>query len=230
MRIPHCHLNSRVPIVRSVHEILRNEFGLEDNLDSTDTWGEMAKKNKTLAIPQGVSPDQPFVQILDPASGTGTFLVEVIDVIHQTMERRWKTQSHMPLEFECLWNEYVPKHFLSRLHGYELLMAPYAIARLKTGLKLYETGYHFRSDERARIYLTNSLELASDNKKQREFEEWAPALAHEAKEVNDIKKHRRFTVIIGNPPYSVESANNVPWIRDQVKSIGGFNNEAQRVG
>jgi len=30
-----------------------------------------------------------------------------------------------------------------RLHGYELLMAPYAIAHLKIGLKLYETGYRF---------------------------------------------------------------------------------------
>ena len=36
----------------------------------------MAKRNKQLSIPDGVSPDEPFVQILDPATGTGTFLVE----------------------------------------------------------------------------------------------------------------------------------------------------------
>ena len=52
----------------------------------------------------------------------------------------------------------MPKHLLPRLHGYELMMAPYAIAHLKIGLKLYETGYRFGSDERARIYLTNALE------------------------------------------------------------------------
>ena len=57
-----------------------------------------------------------------------------------------------------LWNEYVPKHLLPRLHGYELLAAPYAIAHLKLGLKLTETGYRFGSNERARIYLTNALE------------------------------------------------------------------------
>ena len=61
-----------------------------------------------------------------------------------------------------LWNEYVPSHLLPRLHGYELMMAPYAIAHLKIGLKLHETGYRFDSDERARIYLTNALEPASD--------------------------------------------------------------------
>ncbi len=56
----------------------------------------------------------------------------------------------------------MPKHLLPRLHGYELLMAPYAIAHLKIGLKLYETGYRFGSDERARVYLTNALEPAQD--------------------------------------------------------------------
>jgi predicted helicase len=86
-------------------------------------------------------------------------------------------------------------------------MAPYAIAHMKIGLKLYETGYRFASDERARIYLTNSLEPPSDEMKQREFEEWAPALAHEAHAVNAVKRNHRFTVVTGNPPYSLLSQN-----------------------
>ena len=147
-------------IVRSVDELLRTEFGLADGLADTTTWGEMAKRHKDLKIPEGVSPDQAFVQILDPATGTGTFLVEVIDLIHQTLVAKWKAQGHGEKKIEALWNEYVPKHLLPRLHGYELLMAPYAIAHLKIGLKLYETGYRFGSDERARIYLTNALEPA----------------------------------------------------------------------
>ena len=63
-------------IVRSVHELLQTEFGIEDGLASTITWGEMAKRHKDLTIPQGVVPDSPFVQILDPATGTATFLVD----------------------------------------------------------------------------------------------------------------------------------------------------------
>ncbi|MGH8735250.1 MAG: aspartate/glutamate racemase family protein, partial [Burkholderiales bacterium] len=74
----------------------------------------------------------------------------------------------------------MPKHLLPRLHGYELLMAPYAIAHLKIGLKLYETGYRFGSDERARIYLTNALEPPSDSTTQMSFRDFMPALAHEA--------------------------------------------------
>jgi hypothetical protein len=142
-------------IVRSVHELLQTEFGLEDGLASTVTWGEMAAKHTGLTIPAGTKPSDPFVCILDPATGTGTFLVEAIDIIHKMMEARWKKQGHMALEFQNLWNEYVPKHLLPRLYGFELLMAPYAIAHMKIGLKLYETGYRFSSDERARIYLTN---------------------------------------------------------------------------
>ncbi|MGH8592111.1 MAG: type ISP restriction/modification enzyme, partial [Gammaproteobacteria bacterium] len=197
-------------IVRSVDELLRTEFGLADGLADTTNWREMAKRNKDLKIPDGVDPDQAFVQILDPATGTGTFLVEVIDLIHRRLTEKWKAQGHGEKKIEALWNEYVPKHLLPRLHGYELLMAPYAIAHLKIGLKLYETGYRFGSDERARVYLTNALEPASDSKAQMEFKEWIPALAHEAQAVNEIKRKQRFTVVIGNPPYSLVSANMEP--------------------
>ena len=56
------------------------------------------------------------------------------------MAAKWKSRGHGEKKSQTLWNEYVPKHLLPRLHGYELLMAPYAIAHLKIGLKLFETG------------------------------------------------------------------------------------------
>ncbi|MFZ4614768.1 MAG: type ISP restriction/modification enzyme [Rectinemataceae bacterium] len=200
-------------IVRSVDELLRSEFGLADGLADTTTWGEMASRNKDIKIPEGVSPDQGFVQILDPATGTGTFLVEVIDIIHKTLLAKWKGKSVK--EIDRLWNEYVPSQLLPRLHGYELLMAPYAIAHLKVGLKLHETGYRFESEERARIYLTNALEPATDLQQGR-LEAMLPALAHEAEAVNEVKRKRRFTVVVGNPPYSGVSANMDPYIRSTI--------------
>jgi hypothetical protein len=210
-------------IVRSVHELLQTEFGLEDGLASTVTWGEMAERFRNpqseFRIPEGVAPDSPFVQILDPATGTATFLVEVIDVIHRTLTDKWKKQGLKDAERYAAWNEYVPKHLLPRLHGYELMMAPYAIAHMKLPLKLKETGFtawHKLGDnDRARIYLTNALEPPSDEKKQMEFAEWAPALAHEAAAVNEIKRHKRFTIVIGNPPYSnFGQLNKIPFILD----------------
>jgi len=179
-------------IVRSVDELLRTEFGLADGLADTVSWGQMAKRHNELKIPNRVSPDQDFVQILDPATGTGTILVEVIDLVYKTLVAKWRAQGHGDRKIDAQWNEYVPKHLLPRLHGYELLMAPYAIAHLKIGLKLYETGYRFGSDERARVYLKNALESARDFSGTLEFA--VPALAHEAGAVNEITAralHRR---------------------------------------
>jgi hypothetical protein len=194
-------------IVRSVDELLRKEFGLEDGLADTTTWGEMVKRNKDFKIPEGAKPDDPFIQILDPATGTGTFLVEAIDLIHKTMVEKWEDEGNSEKKIEQLWNDYVPKYLLPRLHGYELLMAPYAIAHMKIGLKLFETNYHFGSEERSRIYLTNALEPSSKDDKQLSFSGMFPALAHEVEAVNAIKGKKCFTVVIGNPPYSNLSAN-----------------------
>ena len=207
-------------IVRSVHALLRSEFGLKDGLADTATWGEMVERCEGLNIPDAISTDQSFVQILDPATGTGTFLVEAIDLIHKTLVAKWNAQGHGEKKIDALWKEYVPKHLLPRLHGYEILMAPYAITHLNIGLKLYETGYRFDSHERARVYLTNALESAQDFS-QGAFGFAIPALADEAQAVNEVKRAARFTVIIGNPPYSGHSANKGAWIRELLRGRAG---------
>ena len=204
-------------IVRSVDELLRSEFGLEDGFADTTTWGEMAARREAVTIPEGASADQAFVQILDPAAGTGTFLVEVIDLIYRTMARKWKGQGHGDRKIKKLWNDYVPKHLLPRLHGYELLMAPYAIAHLKIGLKLYETGYRFGSDERAQVYLTNALEPPPETSQI--TMDFLPALAREAEAVGRVKRTRRFTVVIGNPPYLGEAGRGGKWIASLMRGM-----------
>jgi predicted helicase len=210
-------------IVRSVDAILRKDFGLEYGLADTTTWGEMAGRNKDIKIPKGVSEQDPFVQILDPAAGTGTFLVEVINLIYDTMTKKWEEEGHMPLEFAKLWNEYVPTGLLRRLYGFELMMAPYAIAHMKIGLKLFETGYKFGSDERARIYLTNSLQKPKSFSEELKFE--APALADEAKAANFVKRHVPVSVLIGNPPYSKASQHLGPEYEYLIQPFRFYNQE-----
>jgi hypothetical protein len=199
-------------IVRSVHELLQTEFGLADGLADITTWGEMLKKHPGLKLPpltdepgekRTISQDEPFVQILDPATGTATFLVEVIDLIHRTLAAKWNQQRLTDAQQRAAWNDYVPQHLLPRLHAFELMMAPYAIAHMKIGLKLAETGYRFGTEERARIYLTNALEPWVKQLPLIGFD----ALADEAAAVNEIKRDKRFTVVIGNPPYSGISSN-----------------------
>lgn len=219
-------------IIRSVDELLKTEFHLEHGLADTINWGEFIQKSKInnpqseIKLPpltdepgctETISPDEFFVQILDPATGTATFPVEIIDVIFKYLKNLWKERGaaampRIPLpencklnteNFSAWWNCYVPYALLPRLHGYELMMAPYAIAHMKMGLKLAETGYRFQSEERARIYLTNALEPWVKQLPLIGFD----ALAHEAAAVNEIKRHKRFTVIAGNPPYSGLSSN-----------------------
>jgi predicted helicase len=190
-------------IVRSVDNCLRAEFGLDDGLADLATWEDMATRHVGFVIPDGVDPHGDFVQILDPALGTGTFLVEVIDVIYDRLMTKWQS-----LDKETKldrWNSYVSDHLLSRLYGFELLMAPYSIAHMKIGLKLHETGYRFASNERARVFLTNSLEAPRDDTGRLDLV--LPARAHEARAVDEVKRQHRFTIVIGNPPYSQMSQN-----------------------
>lgn len=221
-------------IVRSVHELLQTQFGLEDGLADTTTWGDFVAREQSrssqsdIRVPEGVAPDSAFVQILDPATGTATFLVEVIDVIHRTLTDKWTKQGLNEARRRAAWNEYVPKHLLPRLHGYELMMAPYAIAHMKLPLKLKETEFtgwsKLDDNDRARVYLTNALEQPIDEKKQMEFAEWAPALAHEAAAVNEIKRRKCFTVVIGNPPYAGISSNMTEYAQrliDAYKIVDG---------
>jgi hypothetical protein len=205
-------------MVRAVDDRLRTEYGLEHGLADTTTWSELADRIDGLTIPDGVPTEQAFVNIIDPATGTGTFLVEVIAIIHQTMVDHWTSGGLDEAEVTDRWNEYVPAHLLPRLHGFEVLMAPYAIAHLKVGLKLYETGYRFGGEDRARVYLTNALEAAPDSGQLRLIGV-IPALAHEAQEVEDVKRTQRFTVILGNPPYSDASQNLGPQFE---RLIGDF--------
>ena len=156
----------------------------------------------------------PKVMILDPATGTGTFLETVIEVIHETMTKKWKSERLTETQIHAAWNEYVPKHLLPRLHGFELMMAPYSVAHMKLGLKLKQTGYEFEANERLRIFLTNTLEEPRDYSGQL----FADFLAHEAKAANSVKRDTPMTVVLGNPPYAGHSANDSDWIRELLRT------------
>lgn len=214
-------------IVRSVHEVLQTEFGIVDGLASTVTWDQMTKRMPGLTLPKGTAPDSAFVQILDPAVGTATFLVEVVDLIHEHMRGKWQKAGLNKAQQLDAWNTYVRDHLLTRLHGFELMMAPYAIAHMKLGLKLADTGYRFpEGGPRVRVFLTNSLQPPSDVQPQ--FELMAPMLAHEARAANAAKGSVAYTAVIGNPPYSAISANLTDVLRRIVDRYRQFDGERIR--
>ena len=195
-------------IVRCVHEILQKEFGLEDGLASTDTWGDVQKSLPSIELPEGVRETDPFITILDPATGTGTFIYECIELIEKTMKDKWSNEFNTSWDSDHVikrWQNYVSGHLLNRLYGYELMMASYSIAHLKIAFKLGKTGYKLNSSDRLHIYLTNTL--ASPFEEHENLPGMIPALALEAREVNNVKINIKFSVVIGNPPYMGESSN-----------------------
>ena len=111
------------------------------------------------------------------------------------------------------WDSYVRDNLLDRLFGFELLMAPYAIDHLKLGLELQELGYKFQGKQRLGIYLTNTLDEAL-KKSEILFGQF---VAQEANEASIVKRDVPVMVIVGNPPYSGNSANKSEWISGLVK-------------
>ena len=193
-------------IVRAVDEILQKEFNLPEGLADysmieKDVAVEQSYDGRTKDGMKHAPKRFHRVQILDPATGTGTFLAEVVNQIYD----RYRDQ-------QGIWQQYVEQHLIPRLHGFEILMASYAVAHIKLDMLLGETGYQHLSDKRLQVYLTNSLE-ESNNEPRTLFAQW---LSREAAEANVIKRDCPVMVMIGNPPYSVSSQNNGKWITNLV--------------
>jgi predicted helicase len=195
-------------IVRSIDHILKTDFKLQDGLaDATKIKvAQTATSKKKIDVHK--------VQILDPATGTGTFLYGIIDHIYNDFK-----------DDKGMWSSYVSQHLLPRLFGFELLMAPYAVAHMKLGLQLKQLGYDFQSAERLRIYLTNTLEEAHAMSGLPLFTQW---IAEEANAASDIKKDAPVMVVLGNPPYSGHSANTGKWISNLLR--GSDTQTGQKTG
>lgn len=206
-------------IVRAVDEILKRDFNLAEGLADHSMFthevvNEQYKKgeriNGKLTKPT-IKKEMHRVQILDPATGTGTFLAEVVNQIYDKFQY-----------MQGMWQSYVNDHLLPRLHGFELLMASYAVAHLKLDMLLEQTGFnHAENKKRLKIYLTNSLEECHPDTGSL----WAQWLSDEASAANRIKRDCPVMVMIGNPPYSGESQNKGEWImhlmEDYKKEPGG---------
>ena len=183
-------------IVRAVDEVLTTEFGLADGLADTSKvtvdWdtGQNDKKGKPVTEKRQVHK----VQILDPATGTGTFLAKTVQLISDRVKTRASGK----------WSGYVEQDLLPRLHGFELLMASYAMCHMKLDMQLTESGYKpSAKPPRLSVWLTNALEPSEREVRDLFFQ----PLAEEARGASEVKRQSPIMCVIGNPPYSGESAN-----------------------
>jgi type I restriction-modification system DNA methylase subunit len=187
-------------MVRAVDEVLKTHFNLPKGLadSSTETYD---------VVSQGKKAKQTYhkVQILDPATGTATFLNETIKFVAD----KFKGQ-------EGMWPDYAKNNLIPRLHGFELMMGAYTIAHLKLGLTLKNLGVD-DIGKRLGVYLTNSLEEGIPHQPDLFSFGLAEAVTHESAEAAHIKSERPIMVVIGNPPYSVSSNNKSDFIQNLIK-------------
>ncbi|HYI46875.1 MAG TPA: type ISP restriction/modification enzyme [Allosphingosinicella sp.] len=195
-------------IVRAVDDVLKHEFHLPDGLADTskvivdwDTGRDHPKTGKPITERREVHK----VQILDPATGTGTFLAKVVQLISTRVKAKAPGK----------WSSYVEQDLLPRLHGFELLMASYAMCHMKLDMMLDQTGYKpSAKPPRLSVWLTNSLEPADREVRDLFFQ----PLAEEARGASKVKRQTPVMCVIGNPPYSGESANKGAHIMDLMEA------------
>lgn len=173
-------------IVDAVDSILREKFGIIKGLANNSTINH---KDKTFHK----------VQILDPATGTGTFLSVVAEKIYNYYKDKGQ---------EGRWPEDVVNHIIPRLIGFEYLMAPYTMAHLKVATALHLNDLQEQLPERLNIFLTNSLDKDYPEEKL----DFARFITDESNAASIIKRDTPVMVVIGNPPYNEKSANNGEWI------------------
>ena len=217
-------------IVGAIDDILKQDFSLADGLADNS---KIVKKVHLQGCSKAEEKQFHRVQLLDPATGTGTFLATAIKHIYKNFENN-----------TGIWPAYVNDDLLPRMHGFEIMMSSYTMAHLKLDLVLRETGYVqddaringkiFRQDDlfdtqlaaigrnsavlntnnRIGIYLTNSLEEADPDTQTLWAAQW---LSDEAKEANNIKQNIPVMCVFGNPPYSVSSANTNDFAKELIE-------------
>ncbi|MBQ6062183.1 MAG: N-6 DNA methylase [Prevotella sp.] len=188
-------------IVNAVDYTLKTKFGIEDGL---------ADNHKTINKLTHEKEETPLVQILDPATGTGTFLAEVVNHVAEHFQGQ-----------QMLWQKYVHENLLPRLYGFEIQMASYTVAHVKLDLVLRNTGYDVMPNDRFNVCMTDSLTGDSPNS-EGNANYW---IKSELEEANKIKSQKPIMVMVGNPPYNGESQNKGDNYKDIAKLLNDYKRE-----
>lgn len=169
-------------MVRAVDEIIKTEFGLPLGVADQTTWGEYSKTQK-IAIPKGLTKNVKVIRMIDPATGTGTFLLE------------WMRQASSNLKAASQYSPQAMELVVQQMDAFEISLSSYAVAHLKTSLELDPS---IRAKTHMGIRLTDTL--AGRVPSQGNLFDGDP-IAREGQLAEQVKFETRHSVVIGNPPY-----------------------------
>lgn len=172
-------------MVRLTDEVLRTRFRLADGLASS------------------------AVTLIDPAVGTGTFLLGVLRKIAETVEA-----DQGPGAVAAAIDAAV-----RRLIAFEVQLGPFAVAQLRFLAELTSL-IGSTPTTSPRLFVTDTLGNPDIE------EQWLPAMlepiAESRRQANQIKKHERVMVVLGNPPYREKALGAGGWIEDGDKRKDGM--------
>lgn len=131
------------------------------------------------------------VVFLDPAAGTAAYPVAAIEYALERIEGRFGAGMVAARATECARN----------VNAFEILVGPYAVAHLRLTQMLTDAGGSL-PEEGAHVFLTDTLDSPYTEPPQSNL--FARKLTEEHRRAQDVKRHLRVLVCMGNPPYERE--------------------------
>lgn len=138
------------------------------------------------------------VTVVDPAVGTGTFVLAVLNAIAETARKDLGPGAVADEVHDAL----------KRLIAFEMQLGPFAVAQLRVFAALAELAGSVPSHA-PRMYVTDTL--SDPFAEETHIPQILKPIATSRKEANKVKQEERITVVIGNPPY-----------KDKAKGLGGW--------
>lgn len=156
-------------MVERVDRSLRSELQIADGLADQNVW------------------------VLDPACGTGSFMVEVLRRIERTLREKGE-EATVAAELKAA--------AVRRIAGFEIMPAPFIVAHWQIGNLLRQVGAPLDGEtgERAAVYLTNSLTGWRSEGPDPHLP--FPEMETERDLAAEVKRSQPILVVLGNPPYS----------------------------
>lgn len=125
---------------------------------------------------------------LDPATGTGTYLLGVIDHALDRVEAE-QGKGAVPGQATAL---------AKNLYGFELMVGPFAVTELRVSRALHDNGATLPADG-THVYLTDTLE--SPNTPPPVLAFYLRPIAEQHAKALKVKANVPVIVCLGNPPY-----------------------------
>ncbi len=135
------------------------------------------------------------VRLLDPATGTGTFLARAYRQVKDTMTENGDGGT---------WPDRAKDHVAVHFNGFERLPAAYTLAHVKLRQQMEILGVPLGNDTRLPVYLADTM---MNHVPEQGVLPGQNILSREIRDAAAVRNGENILVILGNPPYFGKSDN-----------------------